>query len=252
MLLAFASAGQTAIVFAAALITALATGLGAVPFALRRGIPASALGTANALAGGVMAGASIALFVQGSELSWVKLLIGVAAGALFLMVVGRVLDGDAHEHAFNGMTGADARKGLLIVVAMTVHSAAEGVGVGAGFGGGDKLGWLLTIAIAIHNIPEGLAISLVLVPRGSSALRAGLWSIFTSLPQPLLAVPAFLFVERFTGLVPVGLGFAGGAMLWLAATELVPEALKEASPRRVAAAGTLAAAAMVAFQLLLL
>ena len=55
---------------------------------------------------------------------------------------------------------------------MTAHSAAEGVGVGAAFGGGDTLGIAITLAIAIHNIPEGLAISLVMVPRGSSVRSA--------------------------------------------------------------------------------
>jgi zinc transporter ZupT len=72
---------------------------------------------------------------------------------------------------------------------------------------------LIAIAIAVHNIPEGLAISLVLVPRGASVRSAAGWSIFSSLPQPLLAVPAYLFVEAFVGTLPAALGFAAGAMV---------------------------------------
>jgi len=60
----------------------------------------------------------------------------------------------------------DARKSLLIVGVMTVHSFIEGVGVGVSFGGGLKLGLFITQPIAVHNMPKGLAISLVLVPRG--------------------------------------------------------------------------------------
>lgn len=252
MLLAFATVTETAIVFGAALLTALATGLGALPFAGGRRVRGSSLGLANAIAAGVMVGASIALFVEAADRSLPRMLVGMAAGALFLVGVGRAMADEGDQHAFGGLTGADARKALLIVIAMTVHSAAEGVGVGAGFGGGEELGWLLTLAIALHNVPEGLAISLVLIPRGASVVRAALWSIVTSLPQPLLAVPAFLFVERFTGLVPAGLGFAGGAMIWLAARELVPEARQTTGDRAVAAAGGLACAAMICFQLLLL
>ena len=88
---------------------------------------------------------------------------------------------------------------MIIVAVMTVHSAAEGVGVGVAFGGGEAIGFLTAFAIAVHNIPEGLAISLVLVPRGVSVLHAAGWSMVSSLPQPLLALPAFLFVESFGG-----------------------------------------------------
>ena len=107
-----------------------------------------------------------------------------------------------------------ARKGLLIVGIMTAHSFTEGVGLGVSFGSGTDLGLFITLAIAVHNIPEGLAISLVLVPRGVGAGRAAFWSVFSSLPQPLMAVPAFAFVEAFGPLLPYGLGFAAGAMTW--------------------------------------
>ncbi|HET9334297.1 MAG TPA: ZIP family metal transporter, partial [Gemmatimonadota bacterium] len=146
------------------------------------------------------------------------------------------------------LRGADALKALMIVGVMTIHSVSEGVGVGVAFGGGETLGLFITIAIAVHNIPEGLAISLVLVPRGESVPRAAAWSVFSSLPQPLLAVPAFLFVEVFAMFLPVGLGFAAGAMLWMAFSELLPEAFEDVRPAVVAAMFVISIAAMLGFQ----
>ena len=64
----------------------------------------------------------------------------------------------------------------------------------------------------------------------------------------MLAVPAFLFVEVFKELVPYGLGFAAGAMIWMVFSELVPDALDEASSNLVAVVVTLSVVAMVAFQ----
>jgi zinc transporter ZupT len=239
-------------VFVAALLTALATGLGALPLLFARASDRRALGIANALASGVMLGASVSLTLEALDRSGRTTAVGVVAGVAFILVVSRFLHAPHREFELGSLRGDDAVKALLIVAVMTVHSVAEGVGVGAAFGGGETLGILIAVAIAVHNIPEGLAISLVLVPRGTSVHAAAGWSIFSSLPQPLLAVPAFLFVAAFEGVLPAALGFAAGAMGWMVARELLPEALEQAPARAVAATAIASFVAMLAFQAILL
>jgi ZIP family zinc transporter len=236
-------------VFLYALLTAVATGLGALPFLFTQNVLRRHLGLAHAAAAGLMLSASFGLIYEGVHYSLARTLLGILLGLLFIQLSHRYLQG--REVSFGSMNGLDARKALMIVGIMTLHSFAEGVGVGVAFGGGEALGVFITLAIAIHNIPEGLAISLVLIPRGVSVLGAALWSVFSSLPQPLMAVPAFLFVEVFKPALPVGLGFAAGAMIWMAVAEILPDALKEAEAEGVATVLTLAAALMVAFQILL-
>lgn len=245
-------AADVVAVFLAALLTALATGLGALPLLSPRLRAESALGVANAVASGVMLAASVSLVLEGVDRSAGRTAAGVAAGVVFVLVVSTYLHAPHRDLALGSLRGDDAVKALLIVAVMTVHSVAEGVGVGAAFGGGETLGIVIAVAIAVHNIPEGLAISLVLVPRGTSVRSAAGWSIFSSLPQPLLAVPAFLFVAAFEGLLPAALGFAAGAMIWMVIRELLPDALAHASRRAVVLGGGGAFAAMLAFQSLLL
>lgn len=237
-------------IFLLATLTAVATGLGALPFLFTGTLSRRNLGLANALAAGLMVAASLGLLYEGVLESPSLTALGALVGVGFVALSGLLLTG--HEALKLGaLRGADARRALLIVGVMTIHSITEGVGLGVSFGGGDELGLLITIVIAIHNIPEGLAISLVLVPRGTPVWRAAAWSVFTSLPQPLLAVPAFLAVESFAPLLGAGLGFAAGAMLWMSFRELVPEALNDAPRLQVAGVMALGVVGMVLTQILL-
>ena len=195
-----------------------------------------------------MLAASFGLIYEGIAYGLWRALLGVVLGLIFIVLTRTLIQHEEHPVVFAQMAGLDARKALLIVGVMTLHSVSEGVGIGVSFGGGEAFGLFISLALAVHNIPEGLAISLVLVPRGVGVARAALWSIFSSVPQPLMAVPAFLFVEVFQPFLPVGLGFARGAMIWMVFSELVPDALEETSANLVAVVVTLSVAAMVAFQ----
>lgn len=237
-------------VFFYALLTAVATGFGAIPLLFRKRLPRQAVGLANGAAAGLMLAASFSLIDEGVAYGMPRTLLGVLIGLVAIVAAQRVLStyDDLHVGA---LEGADALKALLILGVMTLHSFAEGIGVGVSFGGEIGFGIFITLAIAVHNIPEGIAISLVLVPRGVPVWRAALWSIFSSLPQPLMAVPAYLFVTAFAPFLPVGLGLAAGAMIWMAISELLPDAFDEAPKEQVAIAATLAAALMVGFQVII-
>lgn len=239
------------VVFLVALLTAITTGLGALPFLFVRNISKRWMSLSHAIAAGLMLAACHALVAEGNVLSPTRLLVGVLIG-LAAIVIGHRLISDHHHIEIADLNGLDAKKALLIVGVMTAHSFAEGVAVGVSFAGEAELASFISIAIAVHNIPEGLAIALVLVPRGTPVWKAATWAVFTSLPQPLMAVPAYLFVEAFHPFLPIGFGLAAGAMFWLIFSELVPEANEHETHGNVAIAVTLAFAAMIAFQYLVL
>ena len=198
-----------------------------------------------------MFAATHSLVAEGVAISPERLVAGMLIGLGGILIGKRFVDEVSHEQ-FASFAKLDARKAMLLIGVMTAHSFAEGVGVGVSFGGSGELATFITAAIAVHNIPEGLAISLVLVPRGMPVWQAALWAVFTSLPQPIMAVPSYLAVHAFTPLLPVGFGIAAGAMIWMVFAELIPDANKNASPRIVGVVVTLAFALMIAFQYLLL
>jgi zinc transporter, ZIP family len=159
-----------------------------------------------------------------------RTILGGLLGLFFILCTKSILD-KYEDVKFSGLAGTDARKALLIFCVMTLHSFSEGVGIGVSFGGvhGSELGVFISASLAVHNVPEGLAIAVVMLPRGISRLTTAVWAISTSLPQPLMAVISYWFVHHFVVILPVGLGFAGGAMAWVAFCELLMEAVEDTS-----------------------
>jgi zinc transporter ZupT len=229
-----------------ALITALATGLGALPFAFVRGVSGGATAWANAVASGLMLGASFGLVAEGTRYGAWQTVLGAMVGVAFILVTQRVVA--RYDVRVADAGGRGAQRMLLVIIVMTVHSFSEGVAVGVAFGGGMALATAITVAIAVHNIPEGLAISAVMRPRGASVAACAWWSVFSSLPQPVMAVPAFLFVEAVRPALPYGIGFAAGAMVYMVLVELLPEAYDQARRAPVALTVSLTLVAMVLFQ----
>ncbi|MGD2136013.1 MAG: ZIP family metal transporter [Gemmatimonadales bacterium] len=241
---------QTAlIVFAYGSVTALATGLGAIPFAFVSTVSRRAVAHANAVASGLMLGASFGLVAEGTAYGDWQTIVGAVAGVVFIVATEAILR--RRETDFASVRGAGARRMLLMMIVMTVHSFAEGVAVGVSFGGGVTLAVIITVAVAVHNVPEGLAISAVFRPQGVSVPACAGWSIVSSLPQPLMAVPAFLLVETVRPALPFGIGFAAGAMVYMVFEELLPEAFQQARRGSIALAVTVTLVAMMVFQTVL-
>ena len=233
-------------VFLAALAAAVATGLGAVPFIFLRSMSPQVVAYAYALAGGLMLGACFGLVVEGTGFGATQTVVGGLIGVVgILLAQWRLKD---RPIVFGGADVASARQMVLLLGVMTAHSFSEGVAVGVSFGGSEALAVAITVAIAVHNIPEGLAISAVMRSKGQSVLACAGWSIFSSLPQPLMALPSYTLVEWARPVLPYGLGFAAGAMAFMVLDELLPEAYTSGNTRTVALLTSVAIIAMVLFQ----
>jgi len=257
-------------VFLAGLVTALATGLGALPFVVVDDFSDRWNVALWGIASGIMVAASLFGLVNEGlayAASGVPTLLvgGLLTGAVLVEVSDHVLDAvdigsddssqplddsapdhdhdsaPDHDHVIDpeAFAEGDLKKLVLILGILTVHSFPEGVAVGVSFarlgldGGLSILGLsvpllavFMTIAISIHNIPEGTAIAIPMRAMGLSSPRMIGAAVFSSLPQPIGAVIAFAFVRWAEAFLPFGFGFAAGAMIYLVATEFIPEAIE--------------------------
>jgi len=216
----------------ASFLAGLATGVGALPAIFFKNVPDRVLNTALGGAAGVMlAATSFSLIVPGIEhgnLLWpgygvYVVAFGILLGAFCLDLVDRLLP---HEHFILGHEGPSSRmkKIWLFIIAITIHNFPEGLAVGVGFGGGDITnGTSLAIGIGLQNMPEGLAVALPLLGLGYSRLKAIGIATLTGLVEPVGGLLGVGAVTVFQPILPVGLAFAAGAMLFVISDEIIPE-----------------------------
>eukprot|EP01026_Neomeris_dumetosa_P050962 TRINITY_DN447_c0_g1_i2.p1 TRINITY_DN447_c0_g1~~TRINITY_DN447_c0_g1_i2.p1 ORF type:complete len:248 (+),score=27.13 TRINITY_DN447_c0_g1_i2:627-1370(+) len=222
---------------------ASAAGIGALPFFCIQQMSPFWSGICSAVACGVMLAAGFDLIKEGQPYGAVHVIIGILVGAVFVHWLHSFLH-QFEDAKFEHLKGVNARKLLVFISIMAAHAIGEGAGVGVSFSGrrGWRQGLLVTLAIGIHNIPEGLATATILTGRGCRPQQALVWTLLTSAPQPLVAVPAFVFVESFRACLPLAMGFAAGCMLWIVFAELLPEAMENCDHSIVASVTCLSAA----------
>jgi ZIP family zinc transporter len=219
----------------ASLLAGLGTGLGALPvlFAvnLSKRIQAILLG----VGGGIMlAATSFSLIIPGTDAA---IALGLPkASAALIMVAGMLLGGGflwfahnhfPHEHFFKGKEGPaqqSFKQIWLFVIAIALHNFPEGLAVGVGFGSEDTASAIsLAIGIGLQNIPEGLVVALALRElRYSIRYSIGV-STFTGLVEPIGGAIGAGIVSIAQSLLPWGMAFAAGAMLFVIVDEIIPE-----------------------------
>jgi len=216
----------------ASTLAGLATGVGALPMLFLKSVSDKILNTMLGGAAGVMlAATSFSLIVPGIEYGnqvWPGygvyiVVFGMLVGAVFLDRIDKWLP---HEHFVLGHEGPSSslKRIWLFIIAITIHNFPEGLAVGVGFGSGDiGAGTSLAIGIGLQNMPEGLAVAMPLIGLGYNRWRAIGIATLTGLVEPIGGVLGVAAVTVFNSVLPFGLAFAAGAMLFVISDEIIPE-----------------------------
>jgi len=223
----------------ASILAGLATGLGALPALLYRDVSRKTLYTLLGGAAGVMlAATAFSLIVPGIQYGnqiWPKLgvyivALGIMAGAVFLVVVDRWMPYERYLE--QGESFDSLKKVWLFIAAIVLHNFPEGMAVGVSFGSGDwHNGMALAVAIGLQNIPEGLAVALPLVALGYPRQQAVFIALLSGLIEPIGGFLGVVSVTWFLPLLPIGMAFAAGAMLFVISDDIIPAAQAEGKSR---------------------
>ena len=164
---------------------------------------------------------------------WLPAAAGPAAGALFLWGL------DALLPRLRPASGRTSRETALLVTAITLHNIPEGMAVGLSFalaagGEGFAAAAALALGIGVQNFPEGAAVALPLRQEGMRRSRAFALATLSGAVEPVFGIAAALMAAMATAVMPWLLAFAAGAMLYVTAEELRPQAQGGGAPAYLA------------------
>ena len=181
-------------------------------------------------AGVMLAASTLGLIVPAFEsgVGWWWVATGVMTGALFLNLLDYVTP---HLHHITGLdpeshaNNSTLNHVLLFVMAIALHKMPEGIAAGVSMSSATETSadWSVTFGIALQNIPEGMVIIAPLLVAGVSKTRTLIISLAIGLLEIIGVWTGFGLGSASETFLPVMLGFAGGAMLYVTSDEMIPE-----------------------------
>lgn len=118
--------------------------------------------------------------------------------------------------------------GVFSALALSGHSFLDGVGIGLAFQISSSVGLLVAIAVIAHGFSDGLnTVSLVLTHKNSD--RKAVYLLILNAIAPILGALSTLLFALSPDATAVFLGFFAGFLLYIGASDILPEAHSEKS-----------------------
>jgi zinc transporter, ZIP family len=213
-------------------LSALSTGLGAIPILFLNRVTHRWRDILLAFTAGIMVSASTFSLIPEALLlgNLTILTIGLFLGVFILNLLEKFIPHIDLEHAPMNIT--IDRKALLVIAAITLHNLPEGLSVGVSYASDkEEIGNLIAFAIGLQNAPEGFLVALFLVNQNISKWKALLIATMTGAVEIITALLGYTLSSVVANLVPYGLSFAAGSMLFIVYKELIPESHGDGNER---------------------
>jgi ZIP family zinc transporter len=165
--------------------------------------------------------------IQAQQIGPTGPMIALVFGFLLFHIVEKLLViHSAHEEQY--AHHHHPQVGIASALALSGHSFMDGVGIGLGFQAGTAVGIAVAVAVIAHDFADGLnTMSLMLVNKNTS--RRAIFFLILDAAAPVLGAASTLLFRLPEGVLPLYLGFFAGFLLYIGASDILPEAHSEGS-----------------------
>lgn len=140
------------------------------------------------------------------------------------LLAGRQASHGADENEEPAVAGGRVPQvGLTAAAAMVGHSLMDGIALGAAFQLGGGMGTAVALAVIAHDFADGFNTYTITSLYGNDRRKA-LTMLGADAVAPVIGAASTLFFTLPGELLGSYLGFFGGALLYLSAAEILPEA----------------------------
>lgn len=149
-------------------------------------------------------------------------LIAVVAGFLIIHILEKLaVIHTAHEEEY--ASHKHPTVGLIGASGLSFHSFLDGVGIGLGFHVSTHVGLIVSVAVIAHDFSDGLnTVTIMLVNKNSIKKSLGL--LLVDAVTPILGAASTYLISIPNSILQLYLGFFVGFLLYIGASDLLPEA----------------------------
>lgn len=183
-------------------------------------------------AGALLAAVFLDLLKEGIETTDADtVLMAALIGMLAFFLLERFLRWFHHHHTHEDEKAGAERS--LIIVGDTAHNVLDGVAIAAAFLVSPATGLVTAVAVAAHEIPQEIADFGLLLNRGMSRKKTLLVNALSALATTASAIFVFALGSADVLNIGVMLGLSAGFLLYIAASDIIPEIHEKTSKNKL-------------------
>jgi len=149
-------------------------------------------------------------------------MIALVAGFLIFHVLEKsILIHHSHEDVYADHKHPDV--GVASAIALAGHSFMDGVGIGLGFQVSSAVGILVAIAVIAHDFTDGMN-TVTLMLTNKNTVGKAKWFLLLDALTPVVGAISTLFFHVSSHFLILYLGFFAGFLLYIGASDILPEA----------------------------